>query len=254
VSYNWLRFVTTSRAQSRIRKWLQRFEFEQSIKLGEDILEKEMRKAKFSDKIKDVKSKYGELGFETLNLFYQAIGKGDLTVRSIIQELYRKEEEEKSSEEEEPKLKQYRSTNGISVSGYENMLVQLAKCCNPIPGDKIIGFITRGRGITVHRHDCPNIPNLEEEKDRFIDVKWQVKAGRTFVTRINIIGEDRTNLIYDVSQVIHDLHTNMLGINFTVEGKLARGQVAVMVESLRHAENIIQKLKKISGVLTVDRT
>ncbi|MFA5434864.1 MAG: bifunctional (p)ppGpp synthetase/guanosine-3',5'-bis(diphosphate) 3'-pyrophosphohydrolase [Candidatus Neomarinimicrobiota bacterium] len=254
VSYNWLRFVTTSRAQSRIRKWLQRFEFEQSIKLGEEILEKEMRKAKFSDKIKDVKSKYGELGFETLNLFYQAIGKGDLTVRSIIQELYRKEEEEKSSEEEEPKLKQYRSTNGISVSGYENMLVQLAKCCNPIPGDKIIGFITRGRGITVHRHDCPNIPNLEEEKDRFIDVKWQVKAGRTFVTRINIIGEDRTNLIYDVSQVIHDLHTNMLGINFTVEGKLARGQVAVMVESLRHAENIIQKLKKISGVLTVDRT
>ncbi|MDD5709814.1 MAG: bifunctional (p)ppGpp synthetase/guanosine-3',5'-bis(diphosphate) 3'-pyrophosphohydrolase [Candidatus Marinimicrobia bacterium] len=253
VSYNWLRFVTTSRAQSRIRKWLQRYEFEQSIRLGEEILEKEMRKAKLSDKIKDVKSKYDALGFETLNLFYQAIGKGDITVRNIIQELYQKEEE-KTPLSEEPKLKQFRSTNGISVSGYENMLVQLAKCCNPIPGDKIIGFITRGRGITVHRHDCPNIPNLEEEKDRFIDVKWQVKAGRTFVTRINIIGEDRSNLIYDVSQVIHDLHTNMLGINFTVEGKLARGQVAVMVESLRHAENIIQKLKRVSGVLTVDRT
>ncbi len=254
VSYNWLRFVTTNRAKSRIRKWLQRHEFEQSVKLGEEILEKEMRKAKLNSKIKDVKGRFKELGYETVNLFYQAIGKGDLTVKSIISELYKKEDEPPKSTDPLKSIKQYRSTNGISVSGYENMMVQLAKCCNPIPGDEIIGFITRGRGITVHRHDCRNIPNLEEEKDRFIDVKWRVKAGRTFVTRINVIGEDRPNLIYDVSQIIHDQHTNMLSINFSVEGKLARGQVAVMVESLKHAERIIQKLKNIPGVLTIDRT
>jgi len=254
VSYNWLRFVTTNRAKSRIRKWLQRHEFEQSVKLGEEILEKELRKAKLNSKIKDAKSRFHELGYETVNLFYQAIGKGDLTVKSIISELYKKEEDTPQSSDPLKSIKQYRSTNGISVSGYENMMVQLAKCCNPIPGDEIIGFITRGRGITVHRHDCRNIPNLEEEKDRFIDVKWRVKAGRTFVTRINVIGEDRPNLIYDVSQIIHDQHTNMLSINFSVEGKLARGQVAVMVESLKHAERIIQKLKNIPGVLTIDRT
>ena len=253
VSYNWLRFVTTNRAKSRIRKWLQRHEFEQSVKLGEEILEKEMRKAKLSSKIKDVKMKYQELGYDTVHLFYQAIGKGELTVKSVINDLYRKEDE-KPKEGILPTFKQYRSTNGISVSGHENMMVQLAKCCNPIPGDEIIGFITRGRGITVHRSDCRNIPNLEEEKDRFIDVKWHVKGGRTFVTRINVIGEDRANLIYDVSQVIHDQHTNMLSINFSVEGKLARGQVAVMVESLKHAERIMQKLKNIPGVLTIDRT
>ncbi|MBN2781208.1 MAG: bifunctional (p)ppGpp synthetase/guanosine-3',5'-bis(diphosphate) 3'-pyrophosphohydrolase [Candidatus Marinimicrobia bacterium] len=254
VSYNWLRFVTTNRAKHRIRRWLQRHEFEQSIKLGEEILDKEMRKAKLSSKIKDVKSRYADFGFDTVNLFYQSIGKGELTVKHILTELYHKEEDQALPEETAPLLKQYRSTNGISVSGYENMLVQLAKCCNPLPGDEIIGFITRGRGISVHRYDCRNIPNLEEEKDRFIDVKWQVKAGRTFVSRIKIIGEDRPNLIYDVSQVIHDLHTNMLSINFTVEGKLARGQVAVLVESLKHAEHIIQKLKNIPGVLTIDRT
>ncbi len=254
VSYNWLRFVTTNRAKSRIRKWLQRHEFEQSVKLGEEILEKGLRKAKLSSKIKDAKTRFKELAFDTDNLFYQAIGKGDLTVKQIIKELYTKDEKEKTAGGFLPALQQYRSTNGISVSGLENMLVQLAKCCNPIPGDEIIGFITRGRGITVHRHDCRNIPNLEEEKDRFIDVKWQVKAGRTFVTRINIISEDRASLIYDVSQIIHDQHTNMLNINFSVEGKLARGQVAVMVESLKHAERIIQKLKNIPGVLTIDRT
>ncbi|RKY54906.1 MAG: (p)ppGpp synthetase [Candidatus Neomarinimicrobiota bacterium] len=254
VSYNWLRFVTTNRAKSRIKKWLQRHEFEHSVKLGEEILEKGLRKAKLSAKIKDAKSHYKEFAYDTDKLFYQAIGKGELTVKQIIKELYTKDEEIKTSEGFLPSLKQYRSTNGISVSGYENMLVQLAKCCNPIPGDEIIGYITRGRGITVHRHDCRNIPNLEEEKDRFIDVKWQVKAGRTFVTRINIIGEDRANLIYDVSQIIHDQHTNMLSINFSVEGKLARGQVAVMVESLKHAERIIQKLKNIAGELTIDRT
>jgi GTP diphosphokinase / guanosine-3',5'-bis(diphosphate) 3'-diphosphatase len=252
VSYNWLRFVTTNRAKHRIRKWLQRHEFEQSVKLGEEILDKELRKAKLGPKIKEVKNSHAHFGFDTQNLFYQAIGKGDLTVRNIIQELYHKEE--KQQEEETPQIKQYRSTNGISVSGHENMLVQLAKCCNPIPGDKIIGFITRGRGITVHRHDCRNIPNLEEEKDRFIDVKWHVKSGRTFVTRIKIIGEERPNLIYDVSHVVHDLHTNMLSINFSVEGKLARGEVAVMVESLKHAEHIMLKLKNIPGVLTIDRT
>ncbi|MFO7841705.1 MAG: bifunctional (p)ppGpp synthetase/guanosine-3',5'-bis(diphosphate) 3'-pyrophosphohydrolase [Fidelibacterota bacterium] len=253
VSYNWLRYVTTNRAKHRVRKWLQRHEFEQSIKLGEEILEKEMRKAKLSSKIRDAKKHFADFGFETISLFYQAIGKGELTVKHIINELYQKEEP-KPSPEKPPPVKHYRSTNGISVSGYENMMVQLAKCCNPIPGDEIIGYITRGRGITVHRHDCPNIPNLEEEKDRFIDVKWQVKAGRTFVTRIKIIGEDRSSLIYDVSQIIHDQHTNMLSINFSVEGKLARGQVAVMVESLRHAERIIRKLKKVPGVLTIDRT
>ncbi len=253
VSYNWLRFVTTNRAKHRIRKWLQRHEFEQSVRLGEEILEKGLRKAKLASKIKDAKTRFSDMGFDTEQLFYQAIGKGELTIKHIIKELYT-EDEEKKKKNLLPELKQFRSTNGISVSGYENMLVQLAKCCNPIPGDEIIGFITRGRGITVHRHDCRNIPNLEEEKDRFIDVKWHVKAGRTFVTRINVIGEDRPNLIFDVSQIIHDLHTNMLSINFSVEGKLARGQVAVMVESLKHAERIIQKLKNIPGVLTIDRT
>ncbi|MCK4812779.1 MAG: bifunctional (p)ppGpp synthetase/guanosine-3',5'-bis(diphosphate) 3'-pyrophosphohydrolase [Candidatus Marinimicrobia bacterium] len=252
VSYNWLRFVATNRAKHRIRKWLQRHEFEQSIKLGEEMLELGMRKAKLSAKIKDVKNRYSEFGYETINLFYQAITKSELTVKHIINEFYHKKEKEQT-EEQIPQFRQYRSTNGISVSGYENMLVQLAKCCNPIPGDEIMGFITRGRGITVHRYDCPNIPNLEEEKDRFIDVKWSVKAGRTFVTRINIICEDRPNLVYDISQVIHDLHTNMLNINFSTEGKLGRGQVAIMVESLKHAERIIVKLKNIPGILTIDR-
>ncbi len=252
VSYNWLRFVVTNRAKHRIRKWLQRHEFEQSIKLGEEMLELGMRKAKLSVKIKDVKNRYSELGYETINLFYQAIAKSELTVKHIINEFYHKKENEQT-EEQIPQFRQYRSTNGISVSGYENMLVQLAKCCNPIPGDEIMGFITRGRGITVHRHDCPNIPNLEEEKDRFIDVKWNVKSGRTFVTRINVICEDRPNLVYDISQVIHDLHTNMLNINFSTEGKLGRGQVAIMVESLKHAERIITKLKNIPGILTIDR-
>ncbi|MFA6618985.1 MAG: bifunctional (p)ppGpp synthetase/guanosine-3',5'-bis(diphosphate) 3'-pyrophosphohydrolase [Candidatus Neomarinimicrobiota bacterium] len=253
VSYNWLRFVTTNRAKHRIRKWLQRHELEQSIKLGEEILEKGLRKVKLSSKIKDAKGRFKELNFQTEQLYFQAIGKGELTVKQIIQTLYTKEEEDKKNRLL-PEIKQLRSTNGISVSGHENMLVQLGKCCNPIPGDKIIGFITRGRGITVHRHDCKNIPNLEEEKDRFIDVQWEVKAGRTFVTRINIIGEDRSNLIYDVSQIIRDQHTNILSINFSVEGKLARGQVAILVESVKHIERITQKLKNIPGVLTIERT
>lgn len=255
VSYNWLKFVTTNRAKYRIRRWFQRHEFEESIKLGEEILDKEMRKSKMSSKIKDVKSRYSDLGYKTQELLYQAIGNGNLTIKSIIKDLYKEEEAPQPEEPQKLNLfSQYRSTNGISVSGMENMMVSLAKCCNPIPGDDIVGFITRGRGITVHRCDCKNIPNLESDEDRFINVKWQVRSGRTFVTRINIFGEDRPNMVYDISQVVHDLHTNMLSIHFHVEGKLARGQVAIMVESVKHAGRIMAKLKKVPGVLTVGRT
>ncbi len=132
-------------------------------------------------------------------------------------------------------------------------MVQFARCCNPIPGDDIVGFITRGRGITVHRSNCKNIPKIESDQDRLIDVTWDIKSGRTFITRMTIICEDRKNMMYDIVAVIREMNTNMLSVNFDVEGKLARGQVAILVENVRHADRIITKIKKIPGILSVER-
>ncbi|HAE86930.1 TPA: hypothetical protein DCG86_02775, partial [Candidatus Marinimicrobia bacterium] len=140
-----------------------------------------------------------------------------------------------------------RTTQGVTIQGLDNVMVQFAKCCNPIPGDDIVGFITRGRGITVHRSNCRNIPKIESEQDRLIDVTWDLKGGRTFIARLNIICEDRKNMMYDIMAVIREMNTNILSVNFDVEGKLARGQVAIMVENVRHAGRIIAKIKKIPG-------
>lgn len=254
-SYNWLKYVQTSKAKSRIRKWLQRNEFEQSVKLGEEILEKGLRRLKKADKIKEVRERYEEMGFQTLDLFHQALGKGDLTLREVVNTLL--DETEKTEESDstfEKILRPFtRTTQGVSIQGLDNVMVQFARCCNPIPGDDIVGFITRGRGITVHRSNCKNIPKIESDQDRLIDVTWDIKSGRTFITRMTIICEDRKNMMYDIVAVIREMNTNMLSVNFDVEGKLARGQVAILVENVRHADRIITKIKKIPGILSVER-
>ncbi|MDD3806530.1 MAG: bifunctional (p)ppGpp synthetase/guanosine-3',5'-bis(diphosphate) 3'-pyrophosphohydrolase, partial [Candidatus Marinimicrobia bacterium] len=255
-SYNWLKYVRTSKARSRIRKWLQRNEFEQSVKLGKEILEKGLRRLKIPDKLKDVRERYQEMGYQTQDLFYQDLGKGELTLRDVVNTLL--DESDKPAEKEftfDKILRPFtRSTQGVTIQGLDNVMVQFAKCCNPIPGDEIVGFITRGRGITVHRSNCKNIPKIESEKDRLIDVTWDLKGGRTFIACINIICEDRKNMMYDIMAVIREMNTNMLSVNFDVEGKLAKGQVSVMVENVRHASRIISKLQKIPGVLSVERT
>lgn len=254
-SYNWLKYVQTNKAKSRIRKWLQRNEFEQSVKLGEEILEKGLRRLKKADKIKEVRERYEEIGFQTLDLFHQALGKGDLTLREVVNTLLDETEKTEESDSTFNKILRpfTRTTQGVSIHGLDNVMVQFARCCNPIPGDDIVGFITRGRGITVHRSNCKNIPKIESDQDRLIDVTWDIKSGRTFITRMTIICEDRKNMMYDIVAVIREMNTNMLSVNFDVEGKLARGQVAILVENVRHADRIITKIKKIPGILSVER-
>lgn len=262
LSYNWLNFVKTSRAKTRIRKWLRQNEFEQSIKLGKEILEKGLRRLKMRDRIKEAEEKGPkEFGFQTRELFFQAIGKGDITLRNIVEKLFTEEAADDKVEKEEESsrisslLKPFKQREeGIRIQGIDNLMVQFAKCCNPIPGDEIAGFITRGRGITIHRSECNNIPKLQQEQDRFINVSWDVPRGKTFVTHLKIYCSDRKNMIYDISDIIRDSKTNMLSINFTSEGKHAKGNLAIAVESTRHAKRIMDKIKKIPGIISIERT
>ncbi len=259
ISYNWLSFVKTTKAINKIRKWLRQNEYEQSVKLGEEILEKGLRRLKMADRLKEAKERFTDLGFQTLDLFYQALGKGDITMRDVVNRLFRADESSQEAETEEGgftsllKRTVLRTPQGIRIQGIENMMVNLAKCCNPLPGDSIVGFITRGRGITIHRSECKNIPKLQIEQDRFIDVEWDISGGKKFVTHLKIICEDRRNMVYDISDVIRDTKTNMLGINFELEGKIGYGNVAIEVESVKHANRIIAKIQKIPGILNIER-
>ncbi len=259
LSYNWLNFVKTSRAKNRIRRWLRQNEYEQSVALGKEILEKGLRRLKMRDRIKEAENKGPEsFAFQTRDLFFEAIGKGDITLRDIVEKLFAENTPEPAEEAEagiSTLLKPFnRREEGIKIQGIDNLMVQFGKCCNPIPGDEIVGFITRGRGVTIHRSECSNIPKLQSEEDRFLNVNWDVPRGKTFVTHLRMFCADRKNMIYDIADIIRDSKTNMLSINFVSEGKHAKGNLAIAVESTRHAQRIMDKLRKIPGIISIERT
>lgn len=257
LSYNWLSFVKTSRAKNKIRKWLRQNEYEQSVRLGEEILEKGFRRLKMADKIKEAKERFGEMNYQTADLFYQAMGKGDITLRDVVNKLFRTEESDPTPENESGLMSLLRpftrSPQGIRIQGIDGMMVNFAHCCNPIPGDDIVGFVTRGRGITIHRSECRNIPKLSAEEDRFLDVEWDISGAKKFITHLKIMCEDRKNMIYDISDAIRETKTNMLSINFEAENKIGQGDLAIEVESVKHAKRIMTKIKKIPGVLSIER-
>ena len=142
------------------------------------------------------------------------------------------------------------------VEGADNLMIKLAKCCNPVPGDEIIGFITKGRGISVHRCDCTNIVSLpDEEKARFIEVEWEdLKAGKSYEATINIIGSDRRGLLSDISKVCDNMDVNLSGVNART-GKDGAMNMTIQLEisSIQEMDRILRALRNIEGITNVYR-
>ena len=255
-SYNWLKFVKTNRAKSCIRRWFRKNEYIGSVNLGKEILDKKLRKAKMADKIKIISKKYEEMGFQTQDLFYQSIGKGEITIKEIIDKLCK---ENKLSGDEETKNQKffprfYKSTSeGVTVQGVNNIMVNFDKGCNPIPGDDIVGYITRGKGITIHRSDCPNIPTEEKELDRLIEVNWDKNIDHTFYSHLNILSENRNGILNDISNVINNMKTSIASISLKSQDTVVQGNIIIIVDNLKHTKNVIKKLKKIPGIIKVER-
>ena len=152
--------------------------------------------------------------------------------------------------------KKSKDNPGIVVEGADNLMIKLAKCCNPVPGDEIIGFITKGRGISVHRCDCTNIVSLpEEEKARFIEVEWEdLKAGKSYEATINIIGSDRRGLLSDISKVCDNMDVNLSGVNART-GKDGAMNMTIQLEisSIQEMDRILRALRNIEGITNVYR-
>ncbi len=255
-SYNWLKFVKTNRAKSRIRRWFRKNEYIESINLGKEILDKKLRQAKMADKIKIISKKYKEMGFQTQDLFFQAIGKGEITIKGIIDKVCK---EKTIIDNEETKNKPffprfYKSTSkGVTVQGVDNVMVNFGKGCNPIPGDDIVGYITRGKGITIHRSNCKNIPIKEKELDRLIEVNWDKNIDYTFYSHLTILSENRNGILQDISNTIQNMKTSIASISMNSEGTIAQGNIIIIVDNLKHTKNVIKKIKKIPGIIKVKR-
>lgn len=276
-SMDWLNIAKSSNARNKIRAYLKRENKNENIEKGRDLVEKYFKKrnldvpAFMKDQyirraIKDAKFANPEEAWVQLSAGGSLVSKFANLLISYYEE-DTKQELPKSNEEiiEELKVQEAKKTRaqkkskdnpGIVVEGADNLMIKLAKCCNPVPGDDIIGFITKGRGISVHRCDCTNIVSLpEEEKARFIEVEWEdLKAGKSYEATINIIGSDRRGLLSDISKVCDNMDVNLSGVNART-GKDGAMNMTIQLEisSIQEMDRILRALRNIEGITNVYR-
>jgi guanosine-3',5'-bis(diphosphate) 3'-pyrophosphohydrolase len=260
-SRDWLSFVHTSRARTKIRQWIHLHEREQATDVGKRLLEKEARHAGVSikrvpaEEWQRVASEYGCSRVEDL---YAELGYGKWSARQVLAKATGQALPD-TSEEKQPKpgstIKRVMGVDdaAIIVRGHDDLMVYRSKCCNPIPGDDIIGYVTRGRGIAVHSKICPNVENLLYEPERRIPVEWAGEAHATFPVRLRIFTEDRPGMLAAITTVISDMGANIRTFESGGESIRARIDVALDVRDRKQLEEILNGIKRIPGVFDIER-
>ncbi len=269
-SIDWLKIAQSSNARNKIRQWLKKESKSDNTDKGKEMLEKyAKRKGYESQQI--LKSQYINKCAKAFNLasaddLYTAIGSGGVLLSKVVamllgyyhdekqSELRRKEKAEQA-EEGRKKVRRKEQT-GVTVKGVDNLLIRFSKCCNPVPGDEIIGFITKGRGISVHRKDCINVLSLpEEEKARFIEVEWdKQKDNMSYDTDINILAEDRKGLFSDLSRVCEDMDVHIAGVNAkSAKDGVINITMTLSISNTGQIEKVLRSLRSVPGVADVYR-
>ncbi len=259
-SKDWLKYAVTSRAVSKIKQWIKTEEREKSIALGREILEKELKRhhLKFSQLVKtnEFSAILEDSSLSTVNDMLALIGYGKLSAKHVTNHLLHEEEEEEEKkgilERVKDRFKKAPSDAGISITGIDNIMVRFAKCCSPLPGDDIVGCVTRGRGITIHVSNCRRIQEMETE--RIIAAQWNVDPKQTFAVGIRAICKDKKGLSSELSSTISSLGVNMTYVNIdTTPGSSAICNFQLDIKSLKQLNLIISELKKLKSVLSVER-
>ncbi len=266
-SRDWLSFVKTSKARSAIRRWINLKQRERAVELGRKLLEKEARKYKIS--LKKYEARLGEIladfsATKEEDLFC-SIAYGKVPARSVVRKLDpEKTSQEVSEQEQESTLSRVvnkvlrRPSGDISVRGHDDLLVFRAGCCNPIKGEDIIGYITIGRGISIHSANCKNVQNLMLNPERTIAVKWETDKGdkedKQYAVRLSIYTEDRRGILAEITAAISNINTNIVNAQATtVEGRYGIIELTVEVEDTQHLDRVMNLLKRIDGVRDVER-
>ncbi|MGM0437203.1 MAG: RelA/SpoT family protein [Bacillota bacterium] len=259
-SRDWLEFVKTSKARSKIKRWFKRQRRDEIIEQGKEKLEREMKKKHINlaekKKKEELKRIADETGKGSVESLYESLGYSKISPQQVISKFESVKQDEKEQELEKlKKKKQKKSTDkGIKVKGMDDILVRLAQCCNPVPGDDIVGYITRGRGVSIHRTDCPNLKGLEDDKDRFIDVSWKNSRNESYQVDLRINSVNRKGLVSDITSLIKDEGVNLLSVHArTTRHNRAHINLSVELSSIEHMRDLINKLNGLDGVLSVSR-
>ena len=252
----WLKFVKTSRAKHEISKYLRKIELEESIKIGNEILEKSLRKLKILDRMTEFKKSYSLAGFKTLNNMLSDIGRGGVIVKDIIPKIFPDLNSNLQKEIETTEfIDSARSdVQGINLDGVKNLVVDYGKCCNPIPGDDVIGYISRGRGLIVHEQSCSNLSSLSSKEDRLVSVNWNAKENLAFRSKIHITCIDTAGMLNEIANIISKNNVNMLDVSTDVkEGGIANIWIICKVQNRKKLDAVINDIQKIKKVDSVER-
>ena len=266
-SMDWLKFVKSSTARNRIQQWFKKENKTENIEKGKESIERELKRIgiPYAElfKVEYIHPMLERYKYKNLEEMYAAVGFGAMTATKIIARMlieYRKEHKEEPIEEKIEELSTTKrkpsktSNSGIIVKGIDNCLVKLSKCCNPLPGDEIIGYITKGRGVSVHRKDCININELLKEENRIIEVEWFQQEKVTYTVEIEIFANDRNGLLADIVQKINESKAKLLGVNARAsKERIAITEVTLEVDSLDSLNKIIKELRKVDSVYEVNR-
>ena len=266
-SRDWLQYVKSTVAKNRIASWFKKADREQNIIKGRELVEKEIKRIGMTQtelfKQDYVNAALKRYKYSSIEDMYAAIGFGANTSSKVISKMleeYRKEHkdadlEDKIEELKNKKVVKNQSNNGVVVKGIDNCLVKLSKCCNPLPGDEIIGYITKGRGVSIHRKDCVNVNELLNEENRIIDVEWFDENKKTeYTVEIEIFANDRSGLLADIIKEVSVLKTKLIGVNSRAnKEKIAITELTIQVENLEELNKAIKALRKVDSVYEVKR-
>jgi guanosine-3',5'-bis(diphosphate) 3'-pyrophosphohydrolase len=264
-SRDWLTFVRSPRARNKIRQWFSKERREEAVEQGKEAIAKAMRKQHLPIQRlmshESLVALASEMRYPDVTTLYAAVGEGHVSAASVVQRLVQSLGGEDGAEEDlaeattpirarRPRI----GEPGVEVRGVEDVWVKLARCCTPVPGDPIIGFVTRGSGVSVHRADCGNVAELRAEPDRIVEVEWAPSAGSVFLVQIQVEALDRNRLLSDVTRVLSDNHVNILAANVsTSRDRVAISKFTFEMADPGHLDHVIAAVRRVEGVFDAYR-
>jgi guanosine-3',5'-bis(diphosphate) 3'-pyrophosphohydrolase len=264
-SQDWLNFVKSPRARNKIRQWFTKERRDEAIEQGRDAIARAMRKQNLPLQKLMNQDSFAEVAavmrYEDVSALYAAVGEGHVSTQSVLEKVVATlQSVEESDATDLPFAPNGRTQtlrnndSGILVRGAPDILVKLARCCTPVPGDKIVGFITRGSGVSVHQFDCHNVQELLKEPERMIDVDWAPTSKSLFLVQIQIEALDRSGLLSDVTRVLSEHHVNILSATVhTSSDRLAISRFVFEMGDTTHLDRVLNAVRRIDAVYDVYR-
>ncbi|MFP7271544.1 bifunctional (p)ppGpp synthetase/guanosine-3',5'-bis(diphosphate) 3'-pyrophosphohydrolase [Bacillus safensis] len=270
-SQDWIKLAQTSQAKHKIRQFFKKQRREENVEKGRELVEKEIKNLEFDVKdiltAENLQKVADKFNFSNEEDMYAAVGYNGITALQVANRLTEKERKQRDQEEQEKTVQEVtvepktyhgkKREAGVRVKGIDNLLVRLSKCCNPVPGDSIVGFITKGRGVSVHREDCPNV-KTGEAQERLIPVEWEheqpAQNRKEYNVEIEILGYDRRGLLNEVLQAVNETKTNISSVSGKSDrNKVATIHMAIFIQNINHLHKVVERIKQIKDIYSVRR-